>query len=46
MDTQSSGTPWLGTKCTLLSILLVKYKSTIKYANESEIPNQVNLRAV
>lgn len=42
MDTHSSGIPWLGTKCTLLSILMIKYKSIIKYANESEITKQVN----
>lgn len=42
MDTYSSGIPWLGTKCTLLSILMIKYNSIIKYANASEIRNQVN----
>lgn len=42
MDTLSGGIPWLGTKRTLLSILMIKYKSIIKYANESEITKQVN----
>lgn len=42
MDTHSSGIPWLGTKCALLSILMIKYNSLIKYANEYEIRKQVN----
>lgn len=42
MDTHSSGIAWLGTKCTLLSILMIKYNSITKYANESEIRKQVN----
>lgn len=42
MDTHSSGIPQLGTKCTLLSVLMIKYNSTIKYANESEIRKQIN----
>lgn len=42
MDTHSSGILCLGTKRTLLSILMIKYKSIIKYANESEITKEVN----
>lgn len=42
MDTHSSGIPWLRIKCTLLNILMIKYKSIIKYANESEITKQVS----
>lgn len=42
METLSGAIPWLGTKWGLWSILMIKCKSIIKYANVSKITKQVN----